>query len=132
MRQTVQSLPDADVMGIMDVVSSDNPGCCDRAAEVHKQCASLNMAPPFSGGCVHNIEHLAFHKHSICKPMRIGLVLRYYLLKDLCTSLRGMRSTCLFVTVFESVRVNESQRKFLLTHLCKSQADLETLMHVSM
>ncbi len=39
-----------------------NPGCCNWAAGVQKQFASLGVPSPFSGGRIRNVDHLAFRK----------------------------------------------------------------------
>ena len=36
-----------------------NPGCCNWAAGVQKQFASLGVPSPFSGGRIRNVDHLA-------------------------------------------------------------------------
>ena len=39
-----------------------NPGCCNWAAGIQRQFASLGVPSPISGGCIRNVDHLAFRK----------------------------------------------------------------------
>ncbi len=42
-----------------------NPGCCNWAAGIQKQFASLGVPSPFSGGRIRNVDHYSDHQH-IC------------------------------------------------------------------
>ncbi len=46
-----------------------NPGCCNRAAGVQEQFASLGVPSPFSGGRIRNVDHLAFRKAMLARDM---------------------------------------------------------------
>ena len=48
-----------------------NPGCCNWAAGVQKQFASLGVPSPFSGGRVRNVDHLAFRKAMLARDMSV-------------------------------------------------------------
>ncbi len=47
------------------------PGCCNWAAGVRKQFASLGVPSPFSGGRIRNVEHHAFRKAMLARDMSI-------------------------------------------------------------
>ncbi len=46
-----------------------NPGCCNWAAGMLKQFASLGTPSPFSGGRICNVDHLAFCKAMLVRDM---------------------------------------------------------------
>ncbi len=48
-----------------------NPGCCNWAAGVQKQFASLGVPSPFSGGRVCNVDHLAFREAMRARDMSV-------------------------------------------------------------
>ncbi len=48
-----------------------NPGCCNWAAGVQKQFASLGVPSPFSGGRVRNVDHLAFRKAMLARDVSV-------------------------------------------------------------
>ncbi len=48
-----------------------NPGCCNWAAGVQKQFASLGVPSPFSGGRIRNVDHLAFRKAMLARDMSV-------------------------------------------------------------
>ncbi len=48
-----------------------NRGCCNWAAGVQKQFASLGVPSPFSGGRVRNADHLAFRKAMLARDMSV-------------------------------------------------------------
>ena len=48
-----------------------NPGCCNWAAEIQKQFASLGVPSPFSGGRIRNVDHHAFRKAMLARDMSV-------------------------------------------------------------
>ncbi len=48
-----------------------NPGCCNWATGVQQQCTSVDMTSELTGGCVHNIDHLAFRKAMLVRDMSV-------------------------------------------------------------
>ncbi len=48
-----------------------NPGCCNWAAGIQKQFASLGVPSPFSGGRIRNVDHLAFRKAMLARDMSV-------------------------------------------------------------
>ena len=48
-----------------------NPGCCNWAAGIQKQFASLGVPSPFSGGRIRNVDHLAFRKAMLAQDMSV-------------------------------------------------------------
>ncbi len=48
-----------------------NPRCCNWAAGVQKQFASLGVPSPFSGGRIRNVDHLAFRKAMLARDMSV-------------------------------------------------------------
>ncbi len=48
-----------------------NPGCCNSAAGIQKQFASLGVPSPFSGGRIRNVDHLAFRKAMLARDISV-------------------------------------------------------------
>ncbi len=75
-----------------------NPGCCNWAAGVQKQFASLGVPSPFSGGRTRNVDHHAFRKAMLARDMSVWgglqfchvvLPLRVPSFAPICGGLRG-------------------------------------------
>ncbi len=62
-----------------------NPGCCNWAAGVQKQFASLGVPSPFSGGRIRNVDHLAFRKAMLARDMSVwgGVTSKFVLRQSL-------------------------------------------------
>ncbi len=61
--------PDILSDNIHDALS--NPGCCNWAAGVEKQFASLCVPSPFSCGRIRNVDHLAFCEAILARDMSV-------------------------------------------------------------
>ncbi len=48
-----------------------NPGCCNWAAGIHEQFASLGVPFLLSGGGICNVDHLAFRKAMLARDMSV-------------------------------------------------------------
>ncbi len=48
-----------------------NSGCCNWAAGVQKQLASLSVPSPSSGGRICNVDHLAFRRAMLARDMSV-------------------------------------------------------------
>ncbi len=48
-----------------------NPGCCNWAAGIQKQFASLGVPSPFLDGCICNVDHLSFRKAMLARDMSV-------------------------------------------------------------
>ncbi len=48
-----------------------NPRCCNWAAGIQKQFASLGVLSPVSGGRIRNVDHLAFCKAMLARDMSV-------------------------------------------------------------
>ncbi len=49
----------------------DLPGCCNWAAGIQKQFASLGGPSQFSGGRISTVDHLAFRKAMLARDMSV-------------------------------------------------------------
>ena len=61
--------PDILSDNIHDALGS--PGCCNWAAGIQKQFASLGVPSPFSGGRIRNVDHHAFRKAMLARDMSV-------------------------------------------------------------